>query len=146
MSLSPINDAGTAASPIDGFGTIFEYSPDGTTWNQVANLVDIKPGGTKFGKVNTTTHSTPNRKKTSRPGLGESDETELVLLYDATAYSTLKAIEGSIVHCRVTFTDTATDAQLGWLSDIKIVTPQEADATIECKFQLSGDDTFTAPA
>jgi hypothetical protein len=153
MSLAPINDADTATSPIDGLGTIFEYATYTVaagvvtigTYNQVANLVDIKPHSITIGKVKTSTHSTTG-SNTYRPmGLGEPGETEYSLLYDKTAYGVLAGLANAKtpIACRITYKDSATDVTLGFISDLKTVTPMEGDATIDCKVTHSGDSTIT---
>lgn len=145
MSLSPINATTTAASPVDGLGTILEYSTDsGTTWKQVANLLDIKPHASSVGKIKTSTHSTTG-DNTYRPmGLGEPGETEYSLLYDKTAYGALMTLKTAktVAQWRVTYKDAATDVTNGFLSECKVVTPMEGDASIECKVTHSGSSTL----
>lgn len=144
MSLNPINATGTGAAPIDGFGTILEYSTDnGSTWQQIANLLDIKPAGKTSNKIKKTTHSTTGGSNQYRAGLGEPGETEATLMYDKTALNVLNGIYREDAQWRVTYNDEATDVWGGYLAEIKPNTPLDGDATIEIKIQHSGADTFT---
>jgi hypothetical protein len=141
---TPINSTSTAGTPVDATGTILEYSTDsGTTWLQIANLLDIKPHKRTAGKRKTTTHSTTGGVNTYKAMLGEPGTTEFVLLYDKTAYGVIAALwRTSGVQWRVTMGDSATDKVNGFLSEYGPGTPLDGDATIECKVEHSGTTTL----
>lgn len=150
--MSIINAANTASQPVDGLGTMWEIATYTVsagvvtigTYSQVANLVDIKPHSVSVGKIKTSTHSTTG-SNTYRPmGLGEPGESEVACLYDKTAYGVLAGYvhnKTPLAH-RFTYKDAATDVTLGFISDLKVVTPMEGDATIEAKITHSGDSTL----
>ena len=133
-------------------GTTIATSPDGTTWTNVSNVVDIKFGATKIGKVDKTNNSNTDLVRRYKAGFREPGEHEIKVQWSEAFEAWLNTNQGVDMQFKLQYPDGtssttgSTDTFAGFVSEVgKEIEILDNKMKVQTfKIQQSGPLTVTA--
>ena len=138
-----------------GKGTKLQYSTDsGTTFVDVAQVIDVSPPGQSGNSIQATTHDSVGNHHEFIAGLRDGGEVPLSIAYDPEDTASHAKLEelfdsGEVVTWRVVF-PTANNPHLqfdGFVNNFGGATPQDDVITADCGIKVTGKPVLTkAPA
>jgi hypothetical protein len=113
-----------------GFGSILKSSPDGTTYAEMAQTVDLDSPETEVGKVKITNNDSPNNSQEYRPGIQDPQAADYKVVYKSATFATLETarLAGTILYWKEIFPDGSGLTWQGYVVKNKITGKTENEA------------------
>jgi predicted secreted protein len=134
-----------------GKGTKLQYSTDsGTTFVDVAQILDVSPPSESGNSIDVTTHDSPGNHSEFVAGLRDGGEVALSIAFDpedTASHAKLKELfdSGEVLPWRVVF-PSANSAHMqfdGFVNSFSGETPQDDKITADCSLKVTGKPVLT---
>lgn len=132
---------------IAGVGTTLQYSTDGgTTWNSLAEVLNISGPGMTRDTIDTTALDTSGGYRTFIAGFKNPGTLTFNASFEKSQYNTLKTQfeSDTLVKYKVTTPDNSTFEFDGLVTEMPLTIPPDDKITMDVTIQISGQVTFTA--
>ena len=135
---------------VKGTKTILSYgsmpTPSGSTWTDIASILDIKPGKVEAEDIDTSTMDSDQEFNEYDPGWANAGEITCKIQFDKTQNAAIYALFRQKVGLKITFSEGSTWTASGYLKTFENESERLKVVTADTTWKLSGVPVFTPAA
>ena len=127
-----------------GYGHHLAYSPDGTSWTNVLQVVDINGPDVQVVSVKVTNTDSPGGYQEKIPGLADAGQATCNTIYSTAGLTAIFALVRLTKFWRIVYADTHVwQVSSGFLTKLADGSPLEDRETLDVTIEWSGAPTYT---
>jgi predicted secreted protein len=148
-SLYPISGAAVSSVSIIGYGSDFQRSTDGSTYNTIGQLTDLVPPKMKNTTIDHSNLLSPEAWKEFRAGMHDGGSVTLKILFKKADYNTVYSdfAAGTAQYWKVLFADLVASASTltfkGHVEELSTPNPMDDKVELDVTIKVTGKVTFT---